>query len=199
MRHLLNTYTSSRAIAEALKKTNEEVMWNIEKIARNRKIGILHKKGFSFTPTVAPIVLHTYTMAGVEYSRYFVRKEIVDILTDGRPLLPVQLPPEEEKRPQRQQEKTDRNGHISISEFAKCHKPVFNLGRNEFFKYLRDKKYLSQNNKPRNELIEAGYFVVKRTPFKECSSPDKEGRYGHVTKLTQKGADWLFDELISKI
>ena len=80
---------------------------------------------------------------------------------------------------------------ISVGEMAKLLRDKgFNVGRNKFFKYLRDNKVLMENNIPYQKYIDAGYFQVRETS-------NRNGGVFLVTYITGKGQMYLVDKVKS--
>lgn len=80
---------------------------------------------------------------------------------------------------------------ISVGEMAKLLRDKgFNVGRNKFFKYLRDNKVLMENNIPYQKYIDAGYFQVRETS-------NRNGGVFLVTYITGKGQMYLVDRVKS--
>lgn len=80
---------------------------------------------------------------------------------------------------------------ISVGEMAKLLRDKgFNVGRNKFFKYLRDNKVLMENNIPYQKYIDAEYFQVRETS-------NLNGGVSLVTYITGKGQMYLVDKVKS--
>lgn len=80
---------------------------------------------------------------------------------------------------------------ISVGEMAKLLRDKgFNVGRNKFFKYLRDNKVLMENNIPYQKYIDAEYFRVRETS-------NLNGGVSLVTYITGKGQMYLVDKVKS--
>lgn len=62
-----------------------------------------------------------------------------------------------------------------------------NMGRNNLFEYLKDKKILRFNNEPYQTYVDAKYFKVVRETFTRSGY---EGIY-NKTMVTQKGVDYI--------
>lgn len=65
---------------------------------------------------------------------------------------------------------TESSDTVDIGEFAKVvKKENINIGHNRLFNWLRNNKYLMQNNTPYQKYIDSGYFkvieVTKNTPY----------------------------------
>ena len=52
------------------------------------------------------------------------------------------------------------NTNLTITEYAKSVHKTTNMGRNQMFKFLRDKKIFTKDNLPYQSYINKGYFVV---------------------------------------
>jgi len=58
-----------------------------------------------------------------------------------------------------------------------------NVGRNNLYSFLRDKKILNKNNIPYRKYIESGYFEYK---------------VGKVVRMTSKGINWLYSLILKE-
>jgi anti-repressor protein len=73
------------------------------------------------------------------------------------------------------------DGSCLVEEFAKA----IGIGRNRFFKRLRDDGYLMINNLPYQKYIDAGWFVViENTPFTDSNG---KSHPTFTTRITGKG------------
>lgn len=75
-------------------------------------------------------------------------------------------------------------GEVTLSQFAK-NINIKELGRNNLFVWLKEKKVLQPNNDPYQTIVERGYMVLR---------PSREkihGKYRYTTMLTAKGTIWL--------
>lgn len=81
-----------------------------------------------------------------------------------------------------------KDGNVSISEAAKLLN-IKGIGQRNLFKILREKNILMSNNKPYQNQIEMGNFVVKETTI-------RKGQAVYVqTFVTQKGLEYLIKRL----
>lgn len=80
----------------------------------------------------------------------------------------------------------DSKDAIEIGNAAK----VLNMGigRNNLFKFLREKRILQQNNIPYQEYIDRGYF---RTIEQKWTTPEGETKINIKTLVYQKGLDYI--------
>jgi len=85
---------------------------------------------------------------------------------------------------------TDSKDAISMGEAAK----VLNMGigRNDLFKFLRDRKILMPNNSPYQEFIDRGYFRVIEQKF---DKPDGSIAINIKTIVYQRGLDFIRKQL----
>ena len=86
----------------------------------------------------------------------------------------------------------DTSNCINVETFAKlAFGKNSNFGRNNMFKWLKKRKYLTFNNIPYQKYIDAGYFVVKETFFIKNG---KKKTY-QQTLVTGKGQVYLMSKL----
>lgn len=64
-----------------------------------------------------------------------------------------------------------------------------NMGRNNLFEYLKDKRVLRYNNEPYQSYVDAGYFKVVRQTY-SIPGYGGDGIYDK-TMVTQKGVDYI--------
>jgi len=64
-----------------------------------------------------------------------------------------------------------------------------NMGRNNLFEYLKDKRILRYNNEPYQNYVDAGYFKVVRQTY-SIPGYGGDGIYDK-TMVTQKGVDYI--------
>lgn len=76
---------------------------------------------------------------------------------------------------------------IAIGDVAKVI-GIKNMGRNNLFELLRDKKVLMQDNKPYQKYIDCGYFRVIEQKYQK---PDGEVVVTFKTLVYQKGVDFI--------
>lgn len=80
----------------------------------------------------------------------------------------------------------DSQGLHTVSEVAK----MFGTGRNRFYERLRKSGYLRDNNEPYQKYIDAGYFVVKESPYND--------RVNSQTSLLQKAFNIFRNDIIRR-
>ncbi len=87
---------------------------------------------------------------------------------------------------------SDTTGLVDVGAFAKmCRKKGLDIGRNKLFTWLREKKYLRDNNEPYQSYINSGYFVVKEYTYLKNGEP----QIGQKTYLTGKGQQYIYNKL----
>lgn len=87
---------------------------------------------------------------------------------------------------------SDTTGLVDVGAFAKmCRKKGLDIGRNKLFNWLREKKYLRDNNEPYQSYINSGYFVVKEYTYLKNGEP----QIGQKTYLTGKGQQYIYNKL----
>lgn len=88
-------------------------------------------------------------------------------------------------------EKADKYDTIQASENSMTMETVAKIigfGRNNLFKYLRDKQILMRNNHPYQRFIDAGYFEVSEFVVKHNNGYIESKTQTYVT---QKGVDYI--------
>lgn len=63
-----------------------------------------------------------------------------------------------------------------------------NMGRNNLFEYLKDKRVLRYNNEPYQNYVDAGYFKVVRQTY---AIPGYSDGIYDKTMVTQNGVDYI--------
>ncbi len=87
---------------------------------------------------------------------------------------------------------SDTTGLVDVGAFAKlCRKKGLDIGRNKLFTWLRERKYLRDNNEPYQSYINSGYFVVKEYTYLKNGEP----QIGQKTYLTGKGQQYIYNKL----
>lgn len=87
---------------------------------------------------------------------------------------------------------SDTTGLVDVGAFAKmCRKKGLDIGRNKLFIWLRERKYLRDNNEPYQSYINSGYFVVKEYTYLKNGEP----QIGQKTYLTGKGQQYIYNKL----
>lgn len=86
----------------------------------------------------------------------------------------------------------DTEGLTDVETFSK-NLGIKRLGRNNMYKYLRDKGYLMKNNRPYQKHIDSKYFAIK-----PCGNHivNEEIIQDYKTYITTKGVNKIIDELI---
>ena len=80
-----------------------------------------------------------------------------------------------------------RGDYMSITAAAK----ILRMSPRDLYNILREKELLAPDNSPREDLVNAGYFTVRK-----FSKPGyKEPVTKNQTMITKDGIDWLSDEL----
>ena len=86
----------------------------------------------------------------------------------------------------------DSTNSSSIEEFAKAlHDEDIHIGRNKLFKWLRNKRYLMNDNVPYQQYIDRGLFTVVEYTY----SARGEIRTGYTTRITGKGQLYFTSKL----
>lgn len=85
----------------------------------------------------------------------------------------------------------DREGLITVGDFSKC-LAIKNLGRNNMYGYMRNKKILMPNNIPYQKYITLGHFVIKPNGYHKKGDEIIED---FKTMITKKGIDYLIKKL----
>ena len=86
----------------------------------------------------------------------------------------------------------DTEGLTDIETFAK-NLSLKGLGRNNMYKYLRDKGFLKRDNRPYQQYIDNGYFKLKPSG---CHMVKGEVIQDYKSFLTAKGVNSLINKLI---
>lgn len=86
----------------------------------------------------------------------------------------------------------DTEGLTDIETFAK-NLSLKGLGRNNMYKYLRDKGFLKRDNRPYQQYIDNGYFKLKPSG---CHMIKGEVIQDYKSFLTAKGVNSLINKLI---
>lgn len=86
----------------------------------------------------------------------------------------------------------DTEGLTDVETFSK-NLGIKRLGRNNMYKYLRDKGYLMKNNRPYQKYIDNKYFTIK-----PCGNHiiNEDVVQDYKTYITTKGVNKIIDELI---
>lgn len=86
----------------------------------------------------------------------------------------------------------DTEGLTDVETFSK-NLGIKRLGRNNMYKYLRDKGYLMKNNRPYQKYIDNKYFTIK-----PCGNhiANEDVVQDYKTYITTKGVNKIIDELI---
>lgn len=86
----------------------------------------------------------------------------------------------------------DTEGLTDVETFSK-NLGIKKLGRNNMYKYLRDKGYLMKNNRPYQKYVDNKYFRIK-----PCGNHivNEEIIQDYKTYITTKGVNKIIDELI---
>lgn len=86
----------------------------------------------------------------------------------------------------------DTEGLTDVETFSK-NLGIKKLGRNNMYKYLRDKGYLMKNNRPYQKYIDNKYFTIK-----PCGNHviNEDVVQDYKTYITTKGVNKIIDELI---
>ena len=88
---------------------------------------------------------------------------------------------------------TESSDCLDMGEFAKVIKDKdINMGRNKLFQWLRDNKYLMNNNVPYQKYIDNGVFKVIEVTKKSAYD---DGRIYTKTLVTGKGQVYILEKL----
>ena len=86
----------------------------------------------------------------------------------------------------------DVDGLTDIATFSK-NLGIKGLGRNNMYRFLKDNKYLMNDNNPYQKYIEQGIFLVK--PNGHHKNNNGENVQDFKTYVTKKGVDYLINKL----
>ena len=86
----------------------------------------------------------------------------------------------------------DSTNLSSIGDFAKAlHDKNIHIGRNKLFRWLKDNKYLMQDNSPYQKYVDRGIFAVVESTYVAKG----ESHVGYTTKITGKGQLYIANKL----
>lgn len=86
----------------------------------------------------------------------------------------------------------DSTNLTSIGDFAKAlHDENIHIGRNKLFRWLKDNKYLMQDNSPYQKYVDRGIFAVVESTY----IAKGESHVGYTTKITGKGQLYITNKL----
>ena len=86
----------------------------------------------------------------------------------------------------------DSTNLSSIGDFAKAlHDENIHIGRNKLFRWLKDNKYLMQDNSPYQKYVDRGIFAVVESTY----IAKGESHVGYTTKITGKGQLYITNKL----
>lgn len=97
----------------------------------------------------------------------------------------------------------ESDGLLNVGEVAKLFNERLDnkkkIGRNQFYEILRDECILiksgKEKNNPRQQYIDTGYFELKTSTYDNGYGQTKVNT---ITKVTEKGVEWLWKQLIKK-
>lgn len=86
----------------------------------------------------------------------------------------------------------DSTNLSSIGDFAKAlHDENIHIGRNKLFRWLKENKYLMQDNSPYQKYVDQGIFAVVENTYVAKG----ESHVGYTTKITGKGQLYITNKL----
>ena len=80
-------------------------------------------------------------------------------------------------------------GEILVREFVKS-VDIIEIGEKLFYKWLRERKYITSKNEPYQEFVTRGYFTYK--PSKE----EINGQFRYTLRVTARGKVWLSNKYL---
>ena len=80
-------------------------------------------------------------------------------------------------------------GEILVRNFVKS-VDIIDLGEKQFYKWLRERKYITSKNEPYQEFVTRGYFTYK--PSKE----EINGQFRYTLRVTARGKVWLSNKYL---
>lgn len=75
-------------------------------------------------------------------------------------------------------------GEILIRQFVKS-VDIIDLGEKQFFKWLKEQKYITAKNEPYQKFVALGYFTFKPTDI------EHGGKFRYTLRITGRGKVWL--------
>lgn len=83
--------------------------------------------------------------------------------------------------------------NIQVGDFAKIIKDEnIKLGRNKLYEWLRENKYIMKDNKPYQNRVDQGLFLMDEYVY---NTPYKKGCIGFKTLISPKGQIYLMEKL----